>query len=133
MVTLTGRLASGLGEGASFTRLDWARAAFVATVGIDPFPGTVNLALDDAAARAAWARIRARPGLRVEPPDPSWCAARLYKVMIAGRIAGAAVLPELPSYPDDKVEVIAAVAVRAALGLRDGDLVKLDFADDGPP
>ncbi len=131
MATLTGILASGLGEGESFTRLDWARAAFVAKVGIDPYPGTVNLALDDEAARAMWARLRARPGLRIVPPDPGWCAAKLYPVTIAGRIPGAVVLPELPSYPADKVEVIAAIEVRAALGLRDGDTLALEFAEAG--
>jgi CTP-dependent riboflavin kinase len=133
MVILTGILARGLGEGASFTGLPWARAAFVARLGIDPFPGTVNLRLADPAARALWARLRGRPGVRIEPPDPAWCAARCFPVTIAGRIPGAVVLPEVPSYPGDKVEVIAAIAVRDALGLRDGDAVALEFAGDGPP
>ncbi len=128
MASVTGRLASGLGEGASFTRLDWARRAFLDRVGIDPWPGTLNLALDDPAERAGWAHIAAGPALRIEPPDPAWCAARLFLVTIAGRIAGAVVLPEVPSYPADKIEVIAAVNVRAALGLRDGDAVTLTFA-----
>ncbi len=130
MTTLTGVLASGLGEGASFTRLDWARAAFVARLGIDPHPGTVNIALVDAAECATWARLRARPGIAIPPPDPAWCAARCFAVTIAGRIPGAVVLPEVSSYPADKVEVIAAVGVRDALGLRDGDPVVLEFAGD---
>jgi CTP-dependent riboflavin kinase len=45
-LTITGRLASGLGEGAAFTGLPWAREQFIARLGLDPFPGTVNLVLE---------------------------------------------------------------------------------------
>ena len=126
-LTITGRLARGLGEGAAFTGLAWAREQFMALLGIDPFPGTVNLVLDDAAERAKWARLRASPGIAIVPPDPRWCAARCWKVTIAGRIPGAVVLPDIAAYPLDKIEAIAAVAVRAALGLADGDPIALEF------
>jgi CTP-dependent riboflavin kinase len=121
---VTGRVASGQGEGASFTRLAWARAAFVAQLGIDPFPGTLNLALAD---KSGWIVQRARPGITIRAPNPSWCNARAYKVRVAGRIAGAVVVPEIAGYPEDKIEIIAAVSLRAALGLADGDLVALEF------
>jgi CTP-dependent riboflavin kinase len=128
-LTITGRLASGLGEGAAFTGLAWAREQFVARLGIDPFPGTVNLVLDDPAERAKWQRLRASAGIVIVPPDPKWCNARCWKVTIAGRIPGAVVLPEIAAYPLDKIEAIAAVAVRASLGLADGDAVTLEFGD----
>ena len=41
-------------------------------------------------------------------------------------IAGAIVVPDVPGYPDDKIEIIAAVGLRAALGLRDGDTLALE-------
>jgi CTP-dependent riboflavin kinase len=122
---VTGRVASGQGEGARFTQLAWARAAFVAELGIDPFPGTLNLAPDD---RAAWRAQRTRPGIVIKAPDPSWCDARAYKVRVAGRIAGAVVVPEIAGYPEDKIEIIAAESLRGALGLRDGDLVAVEFS-----
>jgi CTP-dependent riboflavin kinase len=122
---VTGRVASGQGEGAMFTRLPWARAAFVAQLGIDPFPGTLNLAPTD---RAAWRLQRAQPGIVIEAPDPSWCNARAYEVRIAGRIAGAVVVPEIAGYPEDKIEIIAAVGLRAELGISDGDVVALEFS-----
>lgn len=125
---ITGRLVSGLGEGASFTALDWARRQFIARLGIDPHPGTVNLALDDPADRAEWARLRAGPGIVLESPEPAWCNARCYRATIADGIEAAVVLPEVPGYPDDKVELIAAVGVRAALGIDDGDPVVVTFA-----
>ena len=42
---LSGRLATGIGMGKTFTRLDWARTQFVEKPGIDPFPGTINVIL----------------------------------------------------------------------------------------
>jgi CTP-dependent riboflavin kinase len=122
---VTGRVASGQGEGAMFTQLPWARAAFVARLGIDPFPGTLNLVPVN---REAWRAWRAQPGIMIEAPDPSWCHARAYKVRIARRIAAAVVVPEIAGYPDDKIEVIAAVGLRDALGLKDGDPVTLEFS-----
>ena len=45
--TLLGRLATGIGQGEHFTQLDWARAQFIDRLGIDPYPGTVNMIVDD--------------------------------------------------------------------------------------
>ena len=123
---LGGTVASGQGEGASFTLLPWARAAFVARLGIDPFPGTLNLSPDD---RAAWAAIRAAPGIEIKSPEPAFCNARAYRVRIGGKIDAAIVVPEIAAYPEDKIEVIAPVGLRDALGLQDGDRVVLEFVE----
>jgi CTP-dependent riboflavin kinase len=123
VAVVRGRVARGEGEGAAFTQLAWARAAFVRLLGIDPFPGTLNLAPEDA---AAWAALRARPGIAIPPPDATFCAARAWKVRVAGRIDAAIVVPEVAGYPDDKIEIIAAVSLRDALGLVDGDVVAVE-------
>jgi len=127
--TLTGHLVTGLGEAATFTRIDWARDQFVTKLGIDPFPGTVNLTLDDAVEIAKWARIRALPGIALISPRTAWCNARCYPVRIGKDIPGAIVFPEVADYPAAKVEVIAAVGVRAALGVVDGDPVTLEIGE----
>lgn len=128
-VVLTGKLVSGVGEARGFTRLPWARAQFVDKLGIDPFPGTLNIRVEDAAERAKWALVKAGAGVTIKPPDPKFCDARCYKLRIQGRIDGAAVVPALPGYPDAQVEVIAAVGLRDALKLADGDTVTLDLLD----
>ena len=124
--TITGRVESGLGEGAAFTRLEWARRQFGDKLGVDPFPGTLNLTIEGAA-RTEWARLRPELPVLISPPDAKFCDARAGRVRIAGRIAGAVVVPLVPGYPDNKIEVIAAVRVREALGLADGDAVTLEF------
>lgn len=124
---ITGRLASGIGQGRHFTRLDWARRQFIERLGIDPFPGTVNVIVDAPGDAAVWARLKATPGIRMENPNdgPHDCDGRCYPVSIDGRIPGAIVLPEVEGYPESQIEVIAAVGVREALGIAEGDRVTL--------
>ena len=112
--SITGRLVTGLGEAVGFTQVGWARRQFIARLGIDPFPGTVNLVIDDPADLAKWSDIKRLPGIVIVSPQPDWCNGRCYRVTIAGEIAGAIVLPEVPDYPAAKVELIAAVGVRDA-------------------
>jgi CTP-dependent riboflavin kinase len=126
-VTLTGKLVTGVGEAKVFTLLPWARAQFVAKLGIDPYPGTLNIVLDDAAERAKWMLLKADAAILIKPPNSKFCDARCYRVRIQDRIDGAAVFPAVPGYPDAQIEVIAAVGLREALKLADGDTITLDL------
>ena len=125
--TIIGRLASGIGQGRHFTRLDWARRQFIQRIGIDPFPGTVNVVVDEPAQLAAWAALAATPGVRIDNPNggPHDCDARCWPVTIEGRIAGAIVRPEVAGYPPGQIEIIASIGVREALGVTDGDVVQI--------
>ena len=125
--TLIGRLATGIGQGRHFTRLDWARSQFMDKLGIDPFPGTVNVVVDDPDAMPVWVRLKRTPGIRIDNPNdgPHDCDARCYPVSIEGRIDAAIVLPEVDGYPPAQVEMIAELAVREALGIEDGDTVRI--------
>jgi phosphoglycolate phosphatase len=122
-LSFTGQVATGKGEAVGFTSAPWARAAFVDLVGIDPFPGTLNLIVMGGDDQAAWARLRASGGRLMTPPDPSWCAGRLFTVLLADRVEGAIIVPEVADYAGDQVEIIAAVNLRATLGVGDGDPV----------
>ena len=55
---IQGRLTSGVGQGKHFTRLDWACRQFIDKLGIDPFPGTVNLIVDEPESMFRWKRIK---------------------------------------------------------------------------
>ena len=108
--------------------LDWAREQFVERLDIDPFPGTVNVIIDDPDAITVWVRVKRADGIRIDNPGdgPHDCDARCYKVVIEGRIPGAIVLPEVDGYPPAQVEVIAGTGIREALGIEDGDPVRLE-------
>ena len=125
---LVGRVVTGVGAGASFTQVSWARQQFIDKLGLDPYPGTLNLVIDTSTARASWARLKTAPGYPITPADPQWCQARCYPVRIDGCLPGAIVLPDVPNYPPGQVELIAALSLRAELALKDGDQLCLDVA-----
>jgi CTP-dependent riboflavin kinase len=123
---LVGEVRSGLGEGAGFTQLDWVRREFLAKLGFVPYPGTFNLHMRGAAWEAAQAMMAREAGIPIAP-EAGFCAAKCFHVVIGGCITGAVVFPEVPDYPRDKIEVICAVSVREALGVKDGDSVAVSI------
>ena len=66
-------------------------------------------------------RIKVMPGIAMISPRAEWCDARCYPVRVGDGIPGAIVFPEIAKYPAAQVEVIAAVALRDALSIVDGD------------
>lgn len=121
----SGELVSGKGEGAFFTAADWARAAFQELVAIDPWPGTLNLRVSDQVSLAVWTEVRNMAGLVLRAPDPAWCDGHCYPALVAGREKAAIIVPEIADYPPDQVEIIAAVGLRQALAIDDGDVVSV--------
>jgi len=124
-ITLSGRVVTGIGEAASFTQVTWAQEQFIAKLGIDPYPGTLNLILDIPEELAKWANLKTNSGRVVTTPDSAWCDARCYPVQIAGQIPGAILFPEVRSYPEAQIEIIAALPLREQLSLVDGDKLSL--------
>jgi len=126
---IRGRLASGLGRGQHFTQLDWARRQFIERLGIDPFPGTLNMILDDPDSLSVLDRLRSTPGVTIDNPNkgPRDCSARCFRVSVDGRVDAAIVLPEVDGYAENQVEIIAPVGLRDALKIVDGDLVFLEL------
>jgi len=132
MTSIEGRLVSGLGRAADFTQIDWVRRQLIALAGIDPHPGTVNLALADQANRARWRDWRELPGHVLEPAEAAFCSARCFPARVAERVPAAVLLPEVADYPEDKVEIVAALPLRRHLSLDEGASVHLDLCRPFP-
>ena len=128
---LTGRLVTGLGQGSGFTGLDWVREAFRAELGIELHPGTLNLVLDAAADLAEWERIKAGSGV-VIPGQEGACDARCFPVQLAASCTAAIVLPDVPGYPNNQLELVAALPLRQHLQLDEGDPVQVASAVGAP-
>jgi catechol 2,3-dioxygenase-like lactoylglutathione lyase family enzyme len=125
---IRGLLTSGASKGQYFTQIDWARRQFIEKLGIDPSPGTVNLTVDGPESMSVWDEIKSTPGVRIDNPNngPNDCGARCYPVSIDGRLEAAIVLPEVAGYLTNRIELIAPVRVRDALGVSDGDSLFLE-------
>jgi HAD superfamily hydrolase (TIGR01549 family) len=127
MTVIQGQLVRGLGKAADFTQIDWVRRQLIEFAGIDPHPGTVNLALRDNANRSRWRNWRDLPGHAMVPADAAFCSARCYPARIEGRIPAAVVLPDIAAYPEEKLELVAALPVREHLSLDEGVLLTVEL------
>ena len=121
----TGAVVSGRGEGRHFTQLDWVREQFRALLGFEPYPGTFNLRIDTGG-EALLEALKRRAGIQILPPNADFCAARCFAARI-GSLDGALVIPLVPGYPSNVLELIAPVNVRATLGLDDGAVVTVSI------
>lgn len=126
---LQGRLTTGTGRGRQFTRLSWAQQQFLEKLGIDPFPGTINLIVCDSESITVWNHVKGTRGVSIGNPNsgPNDCDARCFPVLIEGVGNAAIVLPDVADYPADQIEVIAACEVRSTLDIEDGDSLKLEI------
>jgi riboflavin kinase len=133
-----GRVASGLGEGRYFSSLDWLQRQLRDGFGFVPVPGTFNVRIDDADALRL-RQLQQSPGLAIVPPDAGFCAAKCYRARVGaispqqaqlphsqgGPFAGALVIPLVPNYRRDVLEILAPVHLRQALGVADDDSVEV--------
>jgi len=124
-IVLRGVAVSGLGKAAQFTDLPWVWRQFADKLKLNVWPGTFNVRIVDPESRSLWERLRQRPGIPIDPPDPSACVAWCYPVVVNEWIRGAIVLPHVPGYPSDQVEVVAAESIRAGLNVGEGASVTL--------
>jgi HAD superfamily hydrolase (TIGR01549 family) len=127
MEVIEGNLVRGLGRAAGLTQIDWVCRQLIDLVGIDPHPGTVNLRVEDAADRRRLQSWRGLSGHAIEPLGKGFCHMRCYPVRIARQVPGAVLLPEVADYPEDKVELVAALPIRRHLSLGENARVRLDL------
>jgi REG-2-like HAD superfamily hydrolase len=115
---IQGRVVGGDGRASGFTQLPWVQRQVDERLGFAPYPGTLNLKPLSEADRDAFERLKCRPGVKLEP-EPGFCAARCFPVVVE-TVAAAIVLPEVPDYPPDRLELLAPVHLRDELALNDG-------------
>jgi CTP-dependent riboflavin kinase len=126
---------SHLGQASSFMALDWVQAALKKTLGFVPFPATLNVRPKMEEDARIWEAVQKNlPGIPLPPAAGGFCSARLYHVAIQGPVTsekgmmnGAVLLPNVADYPKDKIEIVAPVQLKSALGLKDGDQLTLEF------
>lgn len=126
---MEGRLVTGQGAGAGFVAA--TEDTLAAAIGFRPYAGTVNL--------DAVGELEALPRRVIDDDlgDPHCDGVHLRPCRVGGILASV-IRPLVPGYPDEKVELLAPVELRALFGLDDGDAIPISPPDeswspDGPP
>ncbi len=133
--SISGTVVSGTGKAAFFTGLDWVGDQCRQNFGFIPYPGTLNLAIDEASrnllddpALGSWTPLVS--------PDPSFCESKARPIRI-GPVAGALIQPSSAAHVHGRkvVEILAPVRLREVLALSDGDRVEIrsDVPDPSRP
>jgi len=116
-ITLKGRVSSGGGTGSLFVNLPWAKKQFKNKLGFKPYSGTLNLQLSPG--NDVKALRNTTKGIEIKAPE-GFHEGRCFKALIMGKHLGAVVVPDVPRYPNDLLEILAPVNLRETLELKDG-------------
>ena len=85
-------------------------------LGFNPYAGTLNLRLPN---ETALDRLREADGIIIVP-EKGYSEGKCFKALVNEKVEGAVVLPDVPDYPLDLLEVLAPVNLRKNFGLIDG-------------
>lgn len=125
IIRIEGLVSSGSGEGTKFTKLPWFEEQVRRKLGFAPYPGTLNLKLDEYGKRVK--KVLEKTNSIVIVPEDGYCRGKCFKVRVMDSVEGAVVIPEVEGYPDNLLEVVVPINLREKFGLKDGDLVVLDI------
>ena len=120
----SGKVFTGFREGGFYVSLKGYSKHFRATLGFVPYPGTLNLRLDDPAQIEQRRRLADLKGIEVPGFDdgkrtygPVWC----FRARVEGKYPAAVLAIERTHYDNTVLEVISPTNLRRALELEDGD------------
>jgi riboflavin kinase len=120
---IKGTVFSGKGEGARFIELPWVKKQIVEKLGFTPYRGTLNIELtkEEFGNRALLEKVQA---IEISPVK-GFGRGRCFKANLMDKLECAIVIPKIPNYPENMIEVIAPTNLREKLQLRDGDSVEV--------
>jgi riboflavin kinase len=122
---IKGSIFSGKGEGSKFIELPWVKRQIVRKLGFTPHSGTLNLKLskEEFEHRTLLEKAEA---IEISPAE-GFSRGRCFKAHLMDKLKCAIVIPEIPDYPEDVIEVAAPTNLREKLKLKDGDLVEIEI------
>ncbi len=115
-----GTVFSGEGRGKKFVELPWFKRQVEEKLGFSPYLGTLNLHL--VGKEVEKRRLLETTGSLAVEPQAGYYSGLLFKATIDASEC-AVVIPIMPNYPNNVLELIAPVYLRRSLKLVDGSAV----------
>lgn len=134
-LSLTGNVTGGMGEGRHYISLPGYMRQFKEKLGYEPYPGTLNVELDEASVRARGelSSIEAVPIDGWEDEERTYGSASCYPATLSGNDRTFepvhVIVPDRTHHDESKAELIAPEMLRDELGLADGDEVAVHIED----
>ena len=119
---LKGKVFSGKGEGTGFVKLSWATRQIKEKLGFSPYPGTLNIRLTRDSTKMK--RILMNTLGTEISPAPGHYSGKLFRANLMN-LECALIIPEVPDYPEDVIEVVSSTNLREKLHLADGSLCEV--------
>lgn len=125
-IELNGMIVSGLGEGRYYLSIRGYTKQFEERLGFTPYPGTLNIKLDDesAAARVRLSNLAPTYISSFKTSNRTYGGIKCYVASI-GEIDGAVIVPDRSHYHEDVIETVAPVSIKKTLNVDNGDLIKV--------
>ena len=125
-----GIIVSGMGEGAYYMSLDGYKKQFREKLGYEPYPGTLNVKLVDQISKNSRHEISKYPSVFINgfsDNSRTYGWAKCYKAEINESIVkdAAVLVLERTHYDDSMLEVIAPVAIKGKMGIKNGDEISI--------
>ena len=121
---VSGKLTTGLGEGAYYVDQEGYQKQFLSKLGFKAYPGTLNLSIEE----SEFAKVIGREKVIIEGFDGkerSFGGLTCYKALLNKQEVAIAV-PDRTAHSGDTLEIIAPVNLRKKFTLSDGDGVEVN-------
>jgi len=119
-LTFKGTVFSSNGEGQKFISLPWVKRQIREKLGFTPCSGTLNIRLTKEGLKQK--KLLKKAEKFEISPEKGYCTGILIEAHLEGLKCGI-VLPQIPDYPQDVLEVIAAWNLRKRFRIQDGSEV----------
>lgn len=123
VVRLEGKVSSGTGEGSKYIRLAWVKKQIEEKLGFTPHVGTLNIRLTSESVLQKRLLKKTR-NLEIVPVA-GYCRGKLFRAVLNDNVKAAVVVPDIPAYPENVLEVISSENLRKKLWLNDGDKIEV--------
>ena len=121
---VTGTVISGLGESASFLSLQWVNDQVVEKLSFSPYCGTLNIDIGESTIQK---KLKEHAEKRIIPDEKEFCDALIFDAMITGGYRCGIILPLVPGYPENVLEIVAPVHLKQALAINDGAKIEVEI------
>jgi riboflavin kinase len=120
---LKGIVSSGSKKGSKFVNLTWVREQIIKKLNFNPYIGTLNLKISN---EKLLKSLHKSKGIIIKP-ESGYYEGKCFKALFLNKLECAVIIPLVPNYPNDLLEIIAPINLRKNYLLKDGMIVEIDI------